>query len=65
VLYALARLLTLPFALAFVASFLTGLAFHGFLHLPGFLHYLGASEIEIGMVRSKIASIQRRPNALS
>lgn len=43
------RLLTPAFLLAFAASFLTGLAFHGFLHLPGYIQQLGANEVEIGV----------------
>lgn len=41
-------LLTRPFALAFVAQVLHGLSFHLYLHLPGFLKQLGASELQIG-----------------
>lgn len=57
------RLLSLPFVLAFGASFLTGLSFHGFLHLPGFVQELGADAVEIGVVVAtmNLTAILARP----
>jgi len=50
-----ARLWTQPFVLCFVANFLQGLAFNLFLHFPGFLHELGADDVEIGWIASLTA----------
>jgi MFS family permease len=57
------RLLTRPFALCFVANLLQGLAFNLFLHFPGFLQNLGASELEIGAISglTALAAIALRP----
>lgn len=44
------RLLTRPFALAFVAHFLHALSYNLFLHLPGLLRRFGADEDGIGVV---------------
>jgi len=57
------RLLTRPFALCFVANLLQGLAFNLFLHFPGFLKGLGASELEIGAITAltAVAAIALRP----
>ncbi len=44
------RLLTWPFVFAFIANFLQGLAIHPYLHLPGYLTRLGASETMVGLV---------------
>lgn len=57
------RLLTRPFALCFVANLLQGLAFNLFLHFPGFLKDLGASELEIGAITAltAVAAIALRP----
>ena len=57
------KLVTLPFVLAFCASFLTGLAFHGFLHLPGYIKQLGADEVEIGIAIAamNLTAILMRP----
>ena len=57
------RLLTLPFVLAFVANSLTALAAHAYLHLPGFLHGLGAREVRIGLIMGTMsaAGILARP----
>ncbi len=46
---------TLPFLCGFFTSFLTGMAFHGLVHLPGFLHRLGAGEAEIGILTGVMA----------
>jgi MFS family permease len=43
-------LLTRPFLLAFAAHFLHALASNLFLHLPGFLKRLGATEVAIGLI---------------
>jgi MFS family permease len=57
------RLLTRPFVLCFLAELAQGLAFTLFLHFPGFLNGLGASEVEIGMIFgvSGLAAILARP----
>ena len=57
------RILSVPFALAFAASFFGGLAFHGFLHLPGFIKELGADELEIGIAVAamNLTAILARP----
>jgi MFS family permease len=57
------RLLTRAFLLCFAANLLQGLAFNLFLHFPGFLHQLGADEVEIGLVTSAmaVAAIALRP----
>lgn len=57
------RLLTMPFALAFAANFLTSLCAHAYLHLPGYLHQLGARELLIGVVMGSMsaAGILARP----
>jgi MFS family permease len=44
------RLLTRAFVLAFASHFVFNLAFNLFLHLPGFLKVLGATEVSIGVV---------------
>ncbi len=44
------RLLTRSFVLAFASHFLHALAFSLYLHLPGFLHELGAAEVQIGFI---------------
>jgi MFS family permease len=44
------RLLTLPFALVFAASFLGGLSYMSYVHLPGYLQALGADETLIGVI---------------
>ena len=57
------RLLTRPFALCFVANLLQGLAFNLFLHFPGYLKGLGASELQIGLISglTAVAAIALRP----
>lgn len=57
------RLLSLPFVLAFVANFLTALSVHAYLHLPGFLHGMGAREVRIGLIMGTMsaAGILARP----
>lgn len=57
------RLLTRPFVLVSAANLANGLAFNLFLHLPGYLTDLGASEVEIGFIIgvAAIASILIRP----
>jgi MFS family permease len=44
------RLITRDFSLAWLASFSEGLSWSLFIHLPGFLGDLGASETEIGLI---------------
>lgn len=57
------RLLTRPFLLCALANMLQSLAFNLFLHLPGYLHDLGAGEVQIGMIvaATSVASIAARP----
>jgi MFS family permease len=57
------RLLTRPFLLCFWANMLQGLAFNLFLHFPGYLHQLGADDIQIGFITSlmAVAAIALRP----
>jgi MFS family permease len=57
------RLLTRPFLLCALANFLQSLAFNLYLHLPGFLHDLGAGEVQIGVVvaTTSVASLAVRP----
>ena len=57
------RILTLPFALAFLANFLTAMSLHAYLHLPGFLQQLGARELRIGIIMGimSISGILARP----
>jgi MFS family permease len=58
------RVLTRPFLLCSLANLLQALSFNLFLHLPGFLHELGASEVRIGVIGSitAVAAIAvRRP----
>lgn len=57
-------LLTRPFLLCAAANLFQGLAFNLYLHLPGFLHELGADEVAIGAITSvtAIASIAARPS---
>lgn len=54
---------TLAFAIAFGAHFLHALAFHSFLHLPGFLSEGGVSELGIGLIVATMAGagIAARP----
>ncbi len=56
-------LLTTPFVLCFIACFVQALAFHMYLHLPGFLSQLGADEFLIGVVTASasLAAILGRP----
>jgi len=44
------RFLTWPFVLVFCANFLQGLAIHPYLHLPGYLTRLGATESMVGLI---------------
>ncbi|MFK7984555.1 MAG: MFS transporter [Sandaracinaceae bacterium] len=44
------RLLTGPFVIASLANFVTGLALHAYLHIPGFFAELEADEDEIGLL---------------
>jgi len=57
------RLLTRPFVLCAFANMLQSLAFNLYLHLPGFLHDLGAGEVQIGMIvaATSVASVAARP----
>ncbi len=43
------------FVFASAAHFLHGLAVHAYLHLPGFLKNIGASQVEIGVMASTLA----------
>ena len=56
-------LLSLPFALGFVANFLHSLAFYSYLHLPGLLRGWDATELTIGFVMgtASAAGIVCRP----
>lgn len=58
-----ARLLTPAFVLGFAANFLHSLAFHSYVHLPGFLDGLGADEFTIGVAMGVMAlfAIVARP----
>jgi MFS family permease len=51
------------FALAWGVSFFSGLAFFLFIHFPGFLEDLGASEVQIGFVAAAtaVAALLLRP----
>src|SRR5262245_62292524 len=57
------RLLSRPFVLCFAANLAQGLSFSLFLHFPGFLNRLGASEVEIGLISgvAGVAGILARP----
>jgi len=57
------RLVTRPFVLCSAANFLQALAFNFYLHLPGFLHELGAGEVQIGVLSAvtAVAAIAVRP----
>jgi len=57
------RLATPLFLLCAAANFLQALAFNLYLHLPGFLHQLGADEVRIGLLSSltAVAAILARP----
>lgn len=57
------RLITRDFSLAWLGSFFQGLSWTLFIHLPGFLDDLGASEAEIGVIFavSAIAALAVRP----
>ncbi len=58
------RLLTPPFVLCSLATFAQALAFNLFLHLPGYLDRLGASEVRIGFIfgLASVAAIGVRPS---
>jgi MFS family permease len=57
------KLLSRPFVLASLATFTHGMAFALFIHFPGFLEDLGATEIVIGLIVgfAAVASIIVRP----
>ncbi len=57
------RVLSRPFVLCFFANLAQGLAFNLFLHFPGFLNGIGASDVEIGFVfgLTGVAAILARP----
>ena len=57
------RMLSRAFALAFVSHFLHALSFNLYLHFPGFLKQLGATELLIGVISGVTAatSIAARP----
>ncbi|NNC91016.1 MAG: MFS transporter [Acidimicrobiia bacterium] len=57
------KLLSRPFVLASLATFTHGMAFALFIHFPGFLEELGATEVIIGLIVgfAAIASIVVRP----
>ncbi len=59
----LERVVTAPFLLCATANFLQALGFNLYLHLPGYLKLLGASEVEIGAIFSitAVAAIVGRP----
>lgn len=56
-------LLTPAFGLCALANFTQSLSFNVYLHLPGFLHQLGASEVQIGLLfgATAAAAIAVRP----
>jgi len=49
-------LLTRAFLLCALANFAQSLSFNLYLHLPGFLHELGASEVQIGLLTGATAA---------
>lgn len=49
------RLLTRPFLLCAFANFLQSLSFNFYLHLPGYLHDLGARQVQIGLLSAATA----------
>jgi MFS family permease len=57
------RLWTGPFVLCFVTNLCQGTAFNLFLHLPGYLHDLGANDVQIGWISSltALAAVACRP----
>ena len=57
------RVVTFRFALVWFAGLFDGLAFFLFLHFPGFLQDVGATEVEIGLVigAAAISSVAIRP----
>lgn len=57
------RVITRDFSLIWMASFSEGLSWSLFIHLPGFLDDLGASEVEIGLIFgiSALAAVLIRP----
>jgi MFS family permease len=57
------RLWTAAFVLCFATNLCQGTAFNLFLHLPGYLHDLGASDVEIGWISSltALAAVALRP----
>ena len=57
------KLLSRPFVLASLATFTHGMAFALFIHFPGFLEGLGATEVIIGLIVgfAAVASIIVRP----
>lgn len=57
------RLFTGPFVLCSLANFAQCLAFNLFLHLPGYLRDIGASEVEIGFLfgLTAVAAVAVRP----
>jgi MFS family permease len=57
------RLWTGPFVLCFVTNLCQGTAFNLFLHLPGYLHDLGANDVQIGWISSltALAAVASRP----
>jgi MFS family permease len=57
------RLWTGPFVLCFVTNLCQGTAFNLFLHLPGYLHDLGANDVQIGWIASltALAAVAFRP----
>jgi MFS family permease len=52
-----APLLTRAFALVSLANLLQALAFNLFLHFPGFLHGLGADDLQIGLIFGLTAAV--------
>ena len=58
------RLITRDFSLAWLGSFFQGVSWSLFIHLPGFLDDLGASEAEIGIIFgvAAVAALAVRPS---
>jgi MFS family permease len=57
------RLWSGPFVLCFVTNLCQGTAFNLFLHLPGYLHDLGANDVQIGWISglTALAAVALRP----
>jgi MFS family permease len=57
------RLFTRPFVFCGLANLAQGISFSLFLHVPGFFHRIGASDLEIGLLSgvTGVAAIAARP----